>query len=180
MAMEEDFWKQKTNLKWCLEGERNTKFFHDIVKSKRSKNHIFQIMDNGQINDPVNIQSSGVNYFANAFKCDVNNIDAIRPEIIPCLIDYDDNRDLCTMPNIEEIKFAVFNMGADSVAGPDGFNALFFQKCWDVIAVDVCETFSLETPCPNRLLVLLFRLFLKSPPPLPGKTIDWGVTFRKF
>ncbi|KAG8369095.1 hypothetical protein BUALT_Bualt15G0114500 [Buddleja alternifolia] len=43
LAMEEDFWKQKFACKWLVEEERNTQFFHSIVKKKRVHTHIHKI-----------------------------------------------------------------------------------------------------------------------------------------
>lgn len=40
----------------------------------------------------------------------------------------------------EEIKEALFQMNSDKVLGPDGFNAGFFQKNWDIVATDTCTT----------------------------------------
>ena len=36
-----------------------------------------------------------------------------------------------------EVKKAVFNISADRAPGPDGFNALFYQSCWDIVGGDV-------------------------------------------
>ncbi|KAI3473565.1 hypothetical protein Pfo_031528 [Paulownia fortunei] len=41
--------------------------------------------------------------------------------------------------NMEEIRQAVFSMDPDSVAGPDGFSAFFYQHCWDIIHMDIKE-----------------------------------------
>ncbi|KAL0392967.1 UNVERIFIED_CONTAM: hypothetical protein Sradi_2519500 [Sesamum radiatum] len=46
---------------------------------------------------------------------------------------------LCGLPTREEIKNAVFDMCPNSAAGMDGFSALFYQFCWDIIAQDVTE-----------------------------------------
>lgn len=43
---EEDYWKQKTNMHWFKEGDRNTKFFHAHVNEKRKNLWIQNIDDN--------------------------------------------------------------------------------------------------------------------------------------
>ncbi|KAL0299106.1 UNVERIFIED_CONTAM: hypothetical protein Sradi_6570400 [Sesamum radiatum] len=49
----------------------------------------------------------------------------------------EDRRSLCVMPTLEEVREAVFSIDPDSVAGPDGFGAVFFHICWEIIAEDV-------------------------------------------
>jgi len=40
---------------------------------------------------------------------------------------------------IKEIKTAVFQMNPDKAPGPDGFNAFFFQKNWDIVKNNVIQ-----------------------------------------
>jgi hypothetical protein len=39
--------------------------------------------------------------------------------------------------NLEELKEAVEGMAKNKAAGPDGFNAEFYQKNWDLIKDDL-------------------------------------------
>ncbi|XP_060200566.1 uncharacterized protein LOC132628819 [Lycium barbarum] len=41
----------------------------------------------------------------------------------------------------EEIKDAIFDMSSTSSAGLDGFNGMCYQKCWEIIKVDVIKFF---------------------------------------
>lgn len=50
-----------------------------------------------------------------------------------------EKRELVTNINVKEVKAAVFSMHADKSSGPDGFNPMFFQACWDNIQVDVVK-----------------------------------------
>lgn len=34
---EEEYWKQKANMHWLVDGDRNTKFFHNHVTGKKKK-----------------------------------------------------------------------------------------------------------------------------------------------
>ena len=50
------------------------------------------------------------------------------------------NFDLLEMePSAEEVRKIVFQINPESVAGPDGYSALFFQTCWEIIGRDVVE-----------------------------------------
>ncbi|KAL2247920.1 UNVERIFIED_CONTAM: putative mitochondrial protein, partial [Sesamum indicum] len=44
---------------------------------------------------------------------------------------------LCTMPTMAEVREAVFCIEPESVAGPDGFGAIFYHTCWDLVSEDV-------------------------------------------
>ncbi|KAL0315870.1 UNVERIFIED_CONTAM: hypothetical protein Sradi_5465200 [Sesamum radiatum] len=52
----------------------------------------------------------------------------------------EDRRFLCVMPTLEEVWEALFNIEPDSVVGPDGFGAIFYHICWDVISEDIFST----------------------------------------
>ncbi|KAL0346958.1 UNVERIFIED_CONTAM: hypothetical protein Scaly_1711800 [Sesamum calycinum] len=49
----------------------------------------------------------------------------------------EDRRSLCVMLTLEEVREAVFSIDLDSVAGPDGFGAIFFHTCWEIISDNV-------------------------------------------
>lgn len=40
---------------------------------------------------------------------------------------------------MEEVREAVFQMGALKAPGPDGFNGLFYQNAWDIIQTDLFQ-----------------------------------------
>lgn len=61
-------------------------------------------------------------------------------EIDPKLFDLDhpsitteDSTRMDVIPSLAEIKEAVFDLGADSAPGPDGFPRSFYRTCWDII-----------------------------------------------
>ncbi|KAL6579793.1 hypothetical protein OROMI_007817 [Orobanche minor] len=128
LAMEESFWKQKAHVKWIMEGERNTKIFHDLVKKKRHNNQIHNIHVNGNIiSNPTDIQESAVEYFSGLFDNESTNSDQFNHDLFSDTLLDCDNSYLCSQPTLDEVKDIVFDMEGDSVAGPDGFNAKFYQ-----------------------------------------------------
>ncbi|KAL0329011.1 UNVERIFIED_CONTAM: hypothetical protein Sradi_4887800 [Sesamum radiatum] len=85
------------------------------------------------------VQESAVRYFEDVLgtteQCDLNSLE----DLIPRMLDDTMAANMCQIPTIDEVKNVVFDLDLDSVAGPDGFNALFYQKCWDIIANDVYD-----------------------------------------
>ncbi|XP_026378405.1 uncharacterized protein LOC113272823 [Papaver somniferum] len=43
------------------------------------------------------------------------------------------------IPTPDEIRQAVFDLGADSAPGPDGFSGCFYRHCWDIIQEDLIK-----------------------------------------
>lgn len=49
-------------------------------------------------------------------------------DLIPNLVEQQDNELLIKRPTLDEVKAAVFQIQGDSAAGPDGFPSSFFSK----------------------------------------------------
>lgn len=42
---EEEFWRQKAGINWFIEGDRNTRYFHNLVKGRRKRMTIKSIQN---------------------------------------------------------------------------------------------------------------------------------------
>ncbi|KAI3457760.1 hypothetical protein Pfo_014423 [Paulownia fortunei] len=142
LSIEKDYWRQKvaSACRWIDEGERNIKFFHSLGKKKRCKSRIHYITHEGNnITNQEEIKKSAASYFQSLLSNDVPQLLDTELEFIQPLIHDLDNTTLCSSPELEEIKNAVFDIHPDSVAGLDSFSAFFFQHCWDIVHNDVKE-----------------------------------------
>ena len=58
----------------------------------------------------------------------------IIPDLgIPKLISDIDNNNLIKLPNLEEVRIAVFSVDSNKTPGPDGFGASFFKNYCHII-----------------------------------------------
>lgn len=58
------------------------------------------------------------------------NVPKLSEEMLKALEDF---------PSESEVKEMVFSMSQDSAARPNGFSALFYQECWEIIKKDLME-----------------------------------------
>ncbi|XP_026428826.1 uncharacterized protein LOC113324751 [Papaver somniferum] len=85
-------------------------------------------------------------YIVNHYQAKFNGGDV---HIDPVLFDIDhesisvtESAYMDAIPFLEEVRVAVFDLGADSAPGPDGFTGSFYRQCWDIISRDLFNAIS--------------------------------------
>jgi hypothetical protein len=139
LQIENAFWQEKAKVKWSLEGDRNTSYFHRISKIKSTTKMITSLkIGNELISNPDDLANHVVHHFSNFFGSNhVLQDNNLIEEVIPNLLNDDLNRLLTLTPSHAEIKNVVFALNRNSAPGPDDFGAIFFQTFWDIIHTDV-------------------------------------------
>ncbi|GAA0164352.1 hypothetical protein LIER_20010 [Lithospermum erythrorhizon] len=140
LAIEENFLRQQSGIKWLQEGDKNSGFYHNFVWKKRKRSAVLGILDEGEwISDPEGIARSGIQFFQNLFTQDTVDGDVDLVDCISPMVSAEDNEHLLTVPDMEEIKQVVLSLSKESVTGPDGFNGQFFHNFWNLIAGDMLQ-----------------------------------------
>ncbi|GJS70651.1 RNA-directed DNA polymerase, eukaryota, partial [Tanacetum coccineum] len=112
---------KKAKIKWVVEGDENTKFFHGMLNKKRSQSNIRGIMANGKwIDNPVNVKNEFFDHFRCRFDKPPENrarIDICFPNVLsndqrmkldPYGTKEDDKKGLCGLSvrsGVEESQF---------------------------------------------------------------------------
>ncbi|KAK6784876.1 hypothetical protein RDI58_018331 [Solanum bulbocastanum] len=139
--LEEEYWTQKSGMKWFNDRDRSTNFFHSYVKGRRRRLHINE-MENGHgvlLKDPTSIGEEAVKVFEKQFSQDIVYDDQKMLDCIAKLITEEQKESMDRTPTEEEIKEAVFSSNSESACGPDGFSGKFFQDCWEIIKKDITQ-----------------------------------------
>ncbi|GJY49029.1 RNA-directed DNA polymerase, eukaryota [Tanacetum coccineum] len=130
---------QKGKVRWAIEGDENSSFFHGIINKKRSQLAIRGILDDGLWqSDPQVVKEIFRDHFAARFK----KPNSIGPKIIysfPNRLSHEQVIDLEREVSRDEIKKAVWSCGDNKSPGPDGYTFEFFKKYWGFIGADFCE-----------------------------------------
>ncbi|WCJ39636.1 RNA binding RNA-directed DNA polymerase [Euphorbia peplus] len=132
LIQEEIVWFQKSRVKWLNLGDRNTSFFHLSTVIRRKRNKILGLRD-----------ANGI------WQWDAGVVQLIVFEFFQRLYTEEDDRraqlfTLARFPELSadaQVRFnrpfvgmdvyrALFDMGPFKAPGPDGFQAVFFQKLW--------------------------------------------------
>nr|XP_027082374.1 uncharacterized protein LOC113704698 [Coffea arabica] len=139
LRVEEVFWKQKARVRWLQEGDRNTKFFHSVVKHRTVRSIVHKIRnDRGEwIESEAEIGAEAVRYFERLFTAQHIASSSTLLQHIPKILTDEENGLLEQVLSAEEIRSAVFAMDGESAPGPDGYTGKFFTAAWSVIGEDV-------------------------------------------
>ncbi|GMJ10085.1 hypothetical protein HRI_004677700 [Hibiscus trionum] len=138
---EERYWHQRSRISWLKWGDKNTKFFHATTIQRRRTNAIIKLKgeDGSWIEEPDHIALHLQNHFQKVFKKDHSVDFQSLHEYIPKMITEEMNQELTKEITPEEVKKAVFAMGATKAPGPDGFPGCFYQSFWETVKDDLIE-----------------------------------------
>ncbi|GJU13333.1 putative ribonuclease H-like domain-containing protein [Tanacetum coccineum] len=120
--------RQKTRVRWDVEGDENSKFFHSYVKRRNNKSNLRGLMINGVwCEDPNLINEEMARHYKSLFF----EGKVTRP-VFCCnrleRISADEARVLEKEFNKKEVWDAICRCGRDKAPWPDGFNFKFIKK----------------------------------------------------
>lgn len=131
---ERNFYFKKEKSKHLLLNDKETFFFHSLVKRNNTRNYISCLCrDDGTIiRDQETIAKEFVAYYTNLFG---NNKHAapIKMDILQSGTKLEDHEslELIRLVSKEEIKVALFDIGNEKAPRPDGYTSTFFKKHWE-------------------------------------------------
>ena len=150
---------------WLKHRDKNTKFFHSKATQMHRRNHIKGIKNSQEhwIVEIEDIAKVAINYFDNLFSagsCDQMEecLDSVSVKVTLEMQNF-----LSCDFTAEEIKIAMFQMGPTKALGPDGMNALFYQKFWHVVGDAIVSAFmdflndGIMLPALNHTNIVLIR-----------------------
>ncbi|GKA71923.1 RNA-directed DNA polymerase, eukaryota [Tanacetum coccineum] len=130
---------QKAKVKWSIEWDENTSFFHGVLNKKRSILNIRGIMVDGNlIESPKAVKGELFQHFSSRSDKPDASMATINMRY-PKTLTYDQQNELESEVSNVEIKRAVWDCGTDKSPGPDGFTFGFYRRFWKIIENDVYD-----------------------------------------
>lgn len=142
LKQEEIHWFQKSRIKWILDGESNTKFFHQTTLARRRVNKIFMLKVDGEWMDNQELlKQHGRSHFENIFGPPIppanSRINRLARSVHQARITRDEFHMLQAQFTEKEVKSAVWASHPTKAPGPDGLQAFFYQQCWTEVGPSV-------------------------------------------
>lgn len=126
-------------MRWTKFGDKNSKFFHAAPNERFRQNTITSLenQDGRLVYD--HFQKAAL--LLERFKTKMGQ--TAEPQMqynLEEMITAQEGRELISAPfTKEEIDNVVRHMPIDKTPGPDGFNGLFFKRCWHIIKEDIYQ-----------------------------------------
>ncbi|XP_060192601.1 uncharacterized protein LOC132622089 [Lycium barbarum] len=119
---QDEIYRQRAKAKWPKDREKNTSYFHKVIKDRRRRLNIHNIQDNEGLNimGHDGIAKAAIKHFEELFTYQEIKGSFKILDQLPKLVTEDMNYMLIAEPSIPEIRNAIKNIGPDSAPGPDG------------------------------------------------------------
>ncbi|XP_010678145.1 uncharacterized protein LOC104893708 [Beta vulgaris subsp. vulgaris] len=135
------FLAQKSKMRWCKDGDENTKLFHQSIRARRLQNTVYAIHDN-QGNWKENLEevnTAFLNYYKKLLGSELLNRVPVKESVINKghVLSEEHKVFLNRLYTTEEVKSALFSISGDKAPGPDDFGGYFFRDAWSIIGENV-------------------------------------------
>ncbi|KAF5459741.1 hypothetical protein F2P56_019662 [Juglans regia] len=128
---------QMAKLKWKVDGDRNSKFFHACLANKRRK-RVLEMRSNVVVYETLkSIHQGAVEYFSSFLQGEPSVEPPRLDQYIDSIISDEENISLLRAPSLGEVFDALSAIPSQSAPGPDGFGWRFYKSCWVVVKIDV-------------------------------------------
>ncbi|GKC85611.1 RNA-directed DNA polymerase, eukaryota, reverse transcriptase zinc-binding domain protein [Tanacetum coccineum] len=115
MKDESNLLMQKAKIEWLKDGDRNTEFFHKIIKGRTHK---------------------GIEFLG---KKDVVDDFPTKRIVFPNKLSREEEIMMCRGISEVEVKNAMFEIEDSKAPGPGGFTARFYKSTWSIVGKDICK-----------------------------------------
>lgn len=138
LTIQKEYFIQQAGDKF-LEVDKNTYYFHSLANFNKRRSNVHAIKGPLGIwyDSRIEIEEIMLSHFQNVTATSKSPIfQDILNLFQPCISDSDNLR-LILLPDDQEIKDVVFSIRPWASPGNDGFQAAFYQQCWDTISFEV-------------------------------------------
>ncbi|XP_071704474.1 uncharacterized protein [Rutidosis leptorrhynchoides] len=134
---EERFLKQKSKIEWVRVGDRNSSYFHKIVKGRIHRSRILGLL---------NVQGSAYipNLYVDHFELFLGMsagylIFQILDDLFVNKLNFDKANYMTRPFTPLEVTESIFGIENCKSPGPDGYTAAFFKASWDIVRDEIID-----------------------------------------
>nr|GEY07421.1 hypothetical protein [Tanacetum cinerariifolium] len=125
----ENLLAQKAKVEWLNAGDKNSSFFHKVIKG-RSRNRVEVICDeNGKSYEREEVPLQFLKHFQQ-FLGNASNVSelAVNDDLFSSIFTNNEAGEMVKEVSDKEIKEAMFDIGDNRASWPNGFSSVFFKK----------------------------------------------------
>ncbi|GKA78679.1 RNA-directed DNA polymerase, eukaryota, reverse transcriptase zinc-binding domain protein [Tanacetum coccineum] len=139
--MRRSLWPKKARIDWLNKGDKNSAFYHKVIKGRRSRNRVHSICDDNGVNyEKEEVTKQFVKHFQQFLGVPSNTSEiTLTNDLFNTVLSQEEADYMAREVFDKEIKDALFDIGDNKAPGLDGFSSVFFKKSWGVIGKDVCD-----------------------------------------
>ncbi|KAG7585751.1 Pentatricopeptide repeat [Arabidopsis thaliana x Arabidopsis arenosa] len=168
LEQEEMIWFQKSREKLIALGDRNTSFFHTstIIRRRRNRIEMLKNDEGNWISDAQELENHAIDYYKRLYS--LENVDEATVSLLPtgfARLTGSELTELDKSVTATEIEESMRCMSRFKAPGPDGYQPVFYQTCWEVVGPSVVrfvlnffESGILPAETNDALLVLIAKV----------------------